>query len=405
MLTRQEYEKSEREFLAPYAMKSGDSGGREFPEEGHPFRTCFQRDRDRIIHSNAFRRLEYKTQVFVYHEGDHYRTRLTHSIEGAQIARTIARTLRLNEDLSEAIILAHDLGHTPFGHSGEAALNRLMKEHGGYEHNRQSLRIVTLLEKRYSEFPGLNLTYEVREGLAKHMTTYDQPNPQANFKKKGYPTLEAQIVNLADEIAYTNHDLDDGIRSGLLDLKDLHEVALWKEQFSGGLDDNQARRAVEGEARSGFAGRGGDASPSNEKLDVRQAIRRIINAYVTDLVLTVEARLKESGIKGIEDVRLSKTRLVGYSDAFDKKNRELKGFLREKMYRHFRVERMADKAQRILENLFKTYLKNPKILPPEVQSRTEKEPLERVICDHIAGMTDRFALEEHKKLFDPFEKV
>ncbi len=376
MLTRKEYEDRERQLLAPYAALSGASEGREFPEPEHPFRTCFQRDRDRVVHSNAFRRLEYKTQVFVYHEGDHYRTRLTHSIEGAQIARTIARALRLNEDLAEAIILAHDLGHTPFGHSGEAALNRLMKEQGGFEHNRQSLRIVTLLEQRYPDFPGLNLTYEVREGIAKHMTSYDQPNPQANFKKKGNPTLEAQIVNLADEIAYSNHDLDDGIRSGLLDLGELAGISLWKEHFQGQDPD---------------------------KLKVRRAIREIINAYVSDLVEQTERNLK--GVKTLADVRSSRGRLVGYSETFDRKNKELKSFLREKMYRHYRVERMADKAQRILENLFKTYLKNPKILPPEVQTRTGKEPLERIICDHIAGMTDRFAIEEHARLFDPAVKV
>ena len=331
-----------------------------------------------MIPSNASRRLEYKTQVFVYHEGDHYRTRLTHSIEGAQIARTIARALRLNEDLSEAIILAHDLGHTPFGHSGEVVLNRLMKEQGGFEHNRQSLRIVTLLEQRYPDFPGLNLSYEVREGIAKHMTAYDQPNSQANFKRKGNPTLEAQLVNLADEIAYSNHDLDDGVRSGLLDLKELAELSLWKEHFSGKEPD---------------------------KLKVRQAIREIINAYVTDLVAQTERNLKEAGIKTLAEVRSAKGKLVGYSDSFDRKNRELKALLREKMYRHYRVERMADKAQRIIDNLFKTYLKNPKILPPEVQQRAKDEPMERAIADHIAGMTDRFALEEYNKLFDPHERV
>jgi dGTPase len=379
MRSRKEYEEFEKEFLAPYAMKSAESEGREFPEEEHPFRTCFQRDRDRIIHSNAFRRLEYKTQVFVYHEGDHYRTRLTHSIEGSQIARTITRALRLNEDLAEAIILAHDLGHTPFGHSGEAVLNRLMKERGGYEHNRQSLRIVTLLEDRYSEFPGLNLTYEVREGLAKHQTTYDQPNAQASLKKKGNATLEAQIVNLADEIAYTNHDLDDGLRSGLITLEQLKDIELWREHYE--------------------KGRG------NEKIKIRQAVKSIINAYVTDLVTQIEENLKAANIKSVADVRSFKSKLVGLSDKFDPKNRELKGFLREKMYKHYRVERMADKAERILENLFKTYLKNPKILPPDVYEKVKKGEPERTICDYIAGMTDRFALEEYKKLFDPHEKV
>jgi dGTPase len=379
MRNRKEYEELEQKFLASYAMKSAESEGREFSEEEHPFRTCFQRDRDRIIHSNAFRRLEYKTQVFVYHEGDHYRTRLTHSIEGSQIARTITRALCLNEDLAEAIILAHDLGHTPFGHSGEVVLNRLMKEHGGYEHNRQSLRIVTLLEERYPEFPGLNLTYEVREGLAKHQTTYDQPNAQANIKKKGNPTLEAQIVNLADEIAYTNHDLDDGLRSGLITLEQLKEVALWQEHF--------------------------EREKGKEKIRIRQTVKSVINAYVTDLVTQTEENLQSANIKNISEVRSSKAKLATLSEKFDPKSRELKGFLREKMYKHYRVERMADKAERILENLFKTYLKNPKILPPEVYEKVKKGEPERTICDYIAGMTDRFALDEYNKLFDPHEKV
>ncbi len=384
MLTRQEYEEQEKAFLAPWAMKSAESEGRDTPEEEHPYRTCFQRDRDRIVHSNAFRRLEYKTQVFVYHEGDHYRTRLTHSLEGSQIARTIARALRLNEDLAEAIILAHDLGHTPFGHSGEEVMNRLMKEHGGFEHNRQSLRIVTLLEDRYPEFPGLNLTYEVREGLAKHQTSYDQPNAQASLKKKGNPTLEAQIVNLADEIAYSNHDLDDGIRSGLINLPQLEKVELWKEHFKkGSLNEASVP----------------------EKIRIRQGIKAIINAYVTDLVVQVETNLKDAGIKDLADVRTSKQKLVTYSRTFDAKNRELKAFLREQMYKHHHVERMADKARRILEGLFTTYLKNQKILAPEIREGMKKEGPERVICDYIAGMTDRFALEEYKKLFDPTEKV
>lgn len=375
MLTRELYEKREGECLAPYAMKSAESAGREYPEPAHPFRTDFQRDRDRIIHSNAFRRLEYKTQVFVYHEGDHYRTRLTHSLEGSQIARTMARALRLNEDLAEAIILAHDLGHTPFGHSGEEVMNRLMKNHGGFEHNRQSLRIVTLLEERYPEFPGLNLTYEVREGLAKHQTTYDQPNAQASIKKKGNPTLEAQIVNLADEIAYSNHDLDDGLRSSLITLEQLKQVRLWQEYY-----------------KEGHAG---------SKIGIRQAVKSIINAYVTDLVIQVGKNLKDASIRHLEDVRSSKEKLVNYSPAFDAKNKELKAFLREYMYKHHHVERMADKAKRILEALFTTYSKNPKILPPEIHELMKRETPERVVCDYIAGMTDRFALEEFKRLFDP----
>lgn len=377
---RKQYEEWEQKFLAPYAMKSSKSEGREFPEKEHPYRTCFQRDRDRIIHSNAFRRLEYKTQVFVYHEGDHFRTRLTHSLEGAQIARTIARSLGLHEDLSEAIILAHDLGHTPFGHSGEVVLNRLMRNFGGFEHNRQSLRIVTVLEDRYPDFPGLNLTYEVREGLAKHQSTYDKPNAQTSFKKKGNPTLEAQLVNIADEIAYSNHDLDDGLRSGLITLHQLNKIKLWKENF----DKNKAH---------------------DDKIRIRQTIRAIINAFVTDLIVQTEENLKSANIKNCEDVRSTKIKLVTLSRHFDVKNRELKGFLREKMYKHYRVERMADKANRILESLFSTYVSNPRILPPEVYEKAKKTEPERTICDYIAGMTDRFALEEYKKLFDPTEKV
>ena len=381
MRDRKEYEDYESKYLAPYAIKSSESEGRNFTEPEHPYRTCFQRDRDRIVHSNAFRRLEYKTQVFVYHEGDHYRTRLTHSIEGSQIARTIARSLRLNEDLSEAIILAHDLGHTPFGHSGEVVLNRLMKEHGGFEHNRQSLRIVSLLEDRYSEFPGLNLTYEVREGLAKHQSPYDKPNAQTDFKKKGNPSLEAQIVNIADEIAYSNHDLDDGLRSGLITLEQLKDIEIWKELFP-------------------------ETDKTDLKIRIRQTVRSIINTYVTDLVMQTEKNLKEAEIKNVDDVHSTKAKLVTTSPGFDRKNREIKAFLREKMYKHYRVERMADKAERIMESLFKTYLKNPKILPPEVFEKTKREgELERTICDYIAGMTDRFALDEYNKLFNPLEKV
>ncbi len=378
MRTRLDYETCEAKILAPYAMLSEATEGREYAEEEHGYRTAFQRDRDRVVHSNAFRRLEYKTQVFVYHEGDHYRTRLTHSLEGSQIARSIARMLGLNEDLSEAIILAHDLGHTPFGHSGEVVLNRLMKKWGGFEHNRQSLRIVTVLEDRYPDFPGLNLTYEVREGLAKHQSAYDKPNAQANFKKKGQPTLEAQIVNIADEIAYSNHDLDDGLRSGLISLKQLKNVRLWVDHFQRHDD---------------------------EKIQVRQTIRSIINHFVLDLVAETEKRLKDARIRSVSDVRASKAKLVSLSRDFDMKNRELKAFLRDFMYRHQHVERMATKTRMVIEGLFKTYIKNPKTLPPDLYEKTKKQQLERTVCDYIAGMTDRFALEEYKRLFDPLEKV
>jgi dGTPase len=378
--TRKNYESLEAEVLAPYAMKSAASDGREHQEEEHPYRTAFQRDRDRVIHSTAFRRLEYKTQVFVFHEGDHYRTRLTHTIEGAQIARTIARALRLNEELAEATILAHDLGHTPFGHSGQDVMNRLMKDFGGFEHNRQSLRIVTLLEHRYPEFPGLNLTYEVREGIAKHATPYD--TPQVTFKKKGQPTLEAQIVDLADEIAYCHHDLDDGLRSGLITVEQLKHVDLWAEHHE------KTRKADGG-----------------EDVVVRQTVKSILNQLVTDLVQTTERNIEEFGIKSVEDVRKAPLKCVKLSAETDKKNKQLKAFLFQNFYKHFRVERMAAKAETVLEGLFRAYMKNPKILPTSVTSHLEKDGNERAICDYIAGMTDRFALEEHARLFDPAVKV
>jgi dGTPase len=365
--------------LAPYATKSSDSEGREHGEDEHPYRTAFQRDRDRVIHSTAFRRLEYKTQVFVFHEGDHYRTRLTHTIEGAQIARTIARALRLNEELAEATILAHDLGHTPFGHSGQDVMDRLMKEHGGFEHNRQSLRIVTLLEHRYRGFPGLNLTYEVREGIAKHATPYD--SPQVKFKKKGQPTLEAQIVDLADEIAYCHHDLDDGLRSGLITVEQLKAVDLWAEHHE------EARHA------------GGD------EVVVRQTVRSILNRLVTDLVETTEGNIRSFGIQSVDDVRKAPQKCVRLSAKVDKQNKQLKAFLFQNFYKHYRVERMAAKAETILEALFKAYNKNPKILPRTVYDLLKETPQERLICDYIAGMTDRYALEEHARLFDPAVKV
>jgi dGTPase len=383
--TRLDYEKLEAQVLAPYAMKSSDSDGREHPEEEHPYRTAFQRDRDRVIHSNAFRRLEYKTQVFVFHEGDHYRTRLTHTIEGAQIARTIARALRLNEELAEATILAHDLGHTPFGHSGQDVMNHLMKDFGGFEHNRQSLRIVTLLEHRYAGFPGLNLSYEVREGIAKHATPYD--SPQVKFQKKGQPTLEAQIVDLADEIAYCHHDLDDGLRSGLITVEQLKGVALWAEHY------DRIRR-------------GGDKNPAvNDEIAIRQTVRSILNRLVTDLVETTENNIAEFTLKTVEDVRRAPQKCVRLSAEVDKQNKELKAFLFQNFYKHHRVERMAAKAENVLEDLFRAYVKNPKILPKTVQELMDETPKERVICDYIAGMTDRFALEEHARLFDPAVKV
>ncbi len=367
--------------LAPYACQSKASQGREYEEPEHTYRTAFQRDRDRIIHSNAFRRLEYKTQVFVFHEGDHYRTRLTHTLEGSQIARTIARALRLNEELAEAIILAHDLGHTPFGHSGQDVMNHLMKEFGGFEHNKQSLRIVTLLEKRYPDFPGLNLSYEVREGIAKHATSYDES--QAAFQKIGQPTLEAQLVDIADEIAYNSHDLDDGLRSGLITVEQLQEVSLWKEHY-------EQTRATCSE---------------HELVHQRQTVKAILNALVTDLVQTTEATIETHDISSLEDVRQAAAKCVGFSATMKHANKELKAFLYSKLYKHFRVERMAEKAKLILEDLFRAYCKNPNILPADVSHKVDDIRVERVVCDYIAGMTDRFALEEHARLFDASVKV
>jgi len=381
MLPRQHFEKLEAERLAPWALRSAESRGRRYPEEEHPFRMAFQRDRDRVIHSSAFRRLEYKTQVFVNHEGDHYRTRLTHTMEASQIARTIARALRLNEDLSEAIVLAHDLGHTPFGHSGERVLHKLMREHGGFEHNAQSLRIVEMLEERYPGWKGLNLTYETLEGIQKHRTEYDTPEGE----RVRQPGLEAQTADLADEIAYNNHDIDDGIASGMLDAAELESVALWREAV--------------GEARAKCAGAGPGV--------LRTAtIRRLIDRLVTDVILTVESRIESQGVQAVDDVRRSPDRIVGFSEAVSEMNAELKRHLYDNLYRHTRVIRMGMKAERIMEDLFHAYVHQPEQMPPHFVRRVrEGEVLERVIADYIAGMTDRYAMDEHQKLFDPHARV
>jgi dGTPase len=378
------YAESEADRLATYAARSAATRGRRHPEPEHPFRTPFQRDRDRIIHSSAFRRLEYKTQVFVFHEGDHYRTRLTHTIEVAQISRTIARALGLNEDLSEAIALAHDLGHPPFGHSGERALHGLMAGHGGFEHNAHSLRIVEELERKYPGFNGLNLTWEVREGIAKHNSEHDRPGMAGEYEPESSPCLEAQIVDLADEIAYNNHDIDDGLSSEMIDAGALMDVCLWR--------DNLGRVKAE-------------APGADFKVLKSQTIIRIINAQVTDLVETVSKVVEAEGIGSVEDVRRRGRPLAGFSPAMDGMNRELKAFLMRNLYSHHRVARMADKAERIIEGLFRAYIRAPKLLPPHVYSMIGGKAPHRVACDYIAGMTDRFALDEYKKLFDPYEKV
>jgi len=376
----------EAQRLAPFAAKSSGTRGRKHKEAEHPFRTPFQRDRDRIIHSHAFRRLEYKTQVFVYHEGDHYRTRLTHTIEVAQISRTIARALGLNEDLAEAIALAHDLGHPPFGHTGEDALNHLMDGFGGFEHNSQSLRIVEELERKYPGFNGLNLTFEVREGIIKHSSEHDRPGMNLEYEKGKSSCLEAQIVDIADEIAYNNHDIDDGLSSEMLEPTQLQEVELWRENFE------EVKKRVKA---------------SDFKVRKSQTVIRIINAQVTDLVDTVLKTIEEEGIASIDDVRKRGRPIARFSPGMEKKNRELKRFLGDNLYNHHRVIRMADKAERIISELFRAYRRKTTLLPPHTHSMIDTADMEkhRVICDYIAGMTDRFALNEYKKLFDPFEKV
>ncbi len=383
MLTRKDIEEREERYLAPYAMKGMYTRGRVHPEEEHPYRSVYQRDKDRIIHSTAFRRLEYKTQVFVNHEGDYYRTRLTHTIEVAQISRSISRTLNLNEDLAEAIAVAHDLGHTPFGHSGEDALRILMKNHGGFEHNIQGLRVVDTLEKRYSKFPGLNLSWEVRESIAKHKTLYDNPNT-TQFETNKQPLLEAQIVDIADSIAYDNHDIDDSLKAGIITESDLEEIELW--------------RYAKEKVREQY----GNLCKDLEKT---HAIKYLIDLEVTDLIEHTQSMLEKMKIKTTNDVQQCKERLVSFSPGLAKKKQELQEFLQNNVYNHYRVARMAGKARRFVEELFKAFIENPMQLPPEYQKLIEKEGLYQGVCDYIAGMTDRFAQDEYLKLFYPYERV
>lgn len=387
MRKRADLEKIEATILAPFAAKSGESQGRPHQEAEHEYRTAFQRDRDRIVHTSAFRRLEYKTQVFVNHEGDYYRTRLTHTLEVTQIAKTIARTLGLNEDLTEAISLAHDLGHTPFGHSGQDMMAKLMADFGGFEHNKQSFRIVTNLEAPYPAFRGLNLTFEVLEGLMKHASVYELADGTP-LVKKGFPCLEAQIANVADEIAYNNHDIDDGLKSGLLDLGDMREVKLWESRY---------QKVLKAYPDMAF----------NRK--VRLTVKMLINDLVTDLINHTQAEIDKRGLSTFDDVKRGGQNVVGFSPTVREAVSELKKFLFKKLYRHWRVERMSDKAGRILTELFGAYIKNPNILPAEFVASYAKshkpEPIERIVCDYIAGMTDRFALDEYSKLFDPHARV
>ena len=382
MIKRQDLEKIEVQSLAPYAMKSGESKGRQHKEKEHLYRTRFQRDRDRIIHTSAFRRLEYKTQVFVYHEGDYYRTRLTHSLEVAQIARSICKSLQLNEDLTEAVALSHDLGHPPFGHTGQKVLNRLMKDHGGFEHNKQSLRIVKLLEKRYPEFDGLNLTWEVMEGISKH--SRDEENPITSDKAVRFPSLEAQVADFADGIAYNAHDLDDGITSNLLDLSQLRRVALWKE--------NEKRFD---EQYTGL----------DFKLKKYQVVRSIINEVISDFRQATWKNLKQYQVGTVDDVRRAPIRIAAFGKEVSEKNKELKQFLYKNMYYHRKVLRMEFKAELTLEGIFKAYTKMPELLPESVQKDSKWGPRERRICDYVSGMTDRYAINEHRNLYSADEGI
>jgi len=371
--------------LAPYAAHDGQSRGRRYPESPPEFRGEFQRDRDRIIHSNAFRRLVYKTQVFVNHEGDLYRTRVTHSIEVAQIARSVALALRLNEALTEAICLAHDLGHTPFGHAGQDALNECMGEYGGFEHNLQSLRVVDELEERYAQFRGLNLTFECREGILKHCSlrhARELGELGERFIRRRQPGLEAQIANLADEIAYNNHDVDDGIRAQLLELSALREVRMFRRQYDAVV--------------ALYPGLG----------------ERMINYIVVDFIRTTQTQLTQAQPRSIDEVRARAQPLAMLSDSCREEHLELKAFLREQVYRHYKVLRMTSKARRVVQQLFEAFFKDVSLMPPEYRDQALHAETAhgataraRAVADYIAGMTDRFAILEHRRLFEPGERT
>ena len=375
--------------LAPYAARSSQSIGRQFSETKAVYRSEFQRDRERIIHSTAFRRLEYKTQVFVNHEGDLFRTRLTHSIEVAQIARAIARALYLNEDLSEAIALAHDLGHTPFGHAGQDALNECMHDHGGFEHNLQSLRVVDKLELKYPEFEGLNLMFETREGILKHCSRKNAENLGElgqRFLQRKQPGLEAQLANIADEIAYNNHDLDDGLRAELINIKQLQNVELFCDKY----EDINSRYPELSMRRK-----------------VYECIRSIINELVSDLISQSIETIKQKQPKSIDDVRNEVKPLIHYSESMYLKNRELKSFLNKNLYQHYKVHRMSQKAKNIILELYNAFYADPKLMPKEYQQYVNvglknkgTEGKARAVADYIAGMTDRYAIAEHERMFN-----
>lgn len=376
--------------LKPYAVSRHNSRGRRYVESEPQYRDEFQRDRDRIVHSGAFRRLEYKTQVFVNHEGDMFRTRLTHSIEVAQIARSIARVQGLNEDLAESIALAHDLGHTPFGHAGQDALNDCMREFDGFEHNLQSLRVVDKLEERYAEFSGLNLVFETREGILKHCSKKNAAqlgDVAERFLQDQQPSLEAQLTNMADQIAYNNHDIDDGLRAGLITFEQLMEIDLFSEQF----------KRVE-QAYAGLQGR----------RIVYEIIRRMINRQIVDIIDQSRLALAEVRPETLDDIRMAGRPLIGFSDEMREMNQQLKQFLREKLYQHYRVRRMSTKARGVLTALFDVFMDDRRLLPDDYQYKASKLASEmgeaghaRVVSDYIAGMTDRYAIREYGRLFDP----
>ena len=379
--TREVCEKEEAERLAPFAVRAADSAGRVHPEEAHVYRTAFQRDRDRVLHSRAFRRLEYKTQVFVHHLGDHYRNRLTHTLEGAQIARTVSRALRLNEDLAEAVTLAHDLGHTPFGHAGERVLGRLMRDDGGFDHNRQSLRVVDLFEERYPGSPGLNLTAETREGILKHGCAWQHPLVLPPLGRQR--SLEAQVADAADEVAYMHHDLDDGLRAGILTEQSVAENVLWQ------------RAVADVEARI----------PADVTAEVRrsQVLTSLINDLITNLIETSAANLDASGVCCVDEVRGFENPLVALSEAVAEEKLALKRFLLERFYQHPRVLRMTQKAERAIADLYRIYREDPELLPDWLHGRRRDEGDARAVADYVAGMTDRFAWAEHRRLLEAHE--
>ncbi len=377
ILKRQQLEKNEKKILAPYACLSEKSTGRHYKEKEDEFRTCFQHDRDRVIHSKAFRRLQEKTQVFVAYEGDHYRNRLTHTMEVAQISRDVARELGLNEDLAETIALAHDLGHTPFGHFGETALNKIMEKFGSrFEHNDQSRRVVELIEKLYPDFPGLNLTHEVLDGLIKHQTAYDQPK----IKFETYPHLEAQVVNLADSIAYINHDIDDGLRAKIFEFKDLEKIVLWKRATA------EAKKSYKKELEGGV-------------LKAR-VISKLISLMIDDMVKQTEKNLKKYKIRNVANVRKCKAPIAAFSKSFEDETAKIRDFLMKKFYMSDRVKEKMKIGMNIIEKLFEAYFSDTKLLPPKLQewiSAGERRAI--VIKDYIAGMTDSYAEREYRKIY------